>query len=126
MRKIIILVIVLLSFTIETPCFAMQTKKVTTDKAYYTSSNWEKEPLYSNQFGGKLAFGLLNSCLGIFEFVKQPYESATLGDNVLIGVARGIYYAFADIIGGALNAATFPITALKIPLPKGGVESREF
>ncbi len=92
----------------------------------YNAGNWDKEMVYGDRAFGKFTYGVWNVMVGWMELFRQPYEAYVLGDNLLVGFAKGIAYSFADMVGGALNVFTFPITALKIPLPKGGVESREF
>ena len=92
----------------------------------YDTSQWKKESLYIDRAFGKFAFGAWNLMLGWTEIVRKPYEESEVGRNVFVGILKGIAYAGADMAGGALNIATFPITTLNIPLPEGGVEGREF
>lgn len=92
----------------------------------YDPSQWQKERLYIDRAFGKLTYGAWNFFLGWMELGREPYEAAVLGDNLLLGVAKGIAYSIADMGGGALNVLTFPITTLNTPLPEGGIEHREF
>ena len=120
-RKIIAILVVL-AFAVQTPCFALAVKKVSTDTVRYVPSEWDKEPLYIDRAFGKMTYGFWNFFIGPFELVKEPYESAVLGDNVVVGLGRGILYGVLDVAGGFINFFTFPVTALKIPLPNGGVD----
>jgi hypothetical protein len=92
----------------------------------YRPQEWDQEKLYIDRAFGKLTFGAWNFMLGWMQLFRKPYEAMSLDDSLLIGTAKGIAYAVIDTAGGALNLITFPITALKIPLPEGGVEAREF
>ena len=126
MQKKFIALFLLVILAAQTPAFATQVKKVSSPRTVYAPSTWAEEPEYIDRAFGKMAYGFWNFLTGPFELVKQPYESAVLGDNILVGFARGIFYGVADTAGGFLNFITFPITALKIPLPKGGTEHSEF
>ena len=87
---------------------------------------WHDEKLWIDRAWGKAMFGSWNFFLGWTVLMKEPYETATLGDNFFVGLGRGVVYGVADTAGGLLNVVTFPLTFLQIPLPEGGVESREF
>lgn len=125
MLRKIISIIILLSFAFPWTVSAEDFRPVKS-QAFYNSADWDKEPEYINRAFGKLAFGFWNFLLGWTKIAREPYEAAVLDDNVLIGAARGLAWGVLDTAGGFLNMITFPITALKIPLPEGGVDSREF
>ena len=126
MRKKITIFLLFLIIAQTAPSFAMVIKKPATDKPYYIPNRWDQEPLYSDRAFGKFTYGCWNFMMGWMAVLKEPYESYTLHDNVILGIGRGIVYGVADMAGGALNAVTFPVTTLKIPLPEGGVDAREF
>ncbi len=92
----------------------------------YRPSEWKKEKLYIDRVFGKLNFGVWNFFLGWTELATEPYESFMTDENILLGIGKGILFGFADTAGGFLNAVTFPVTVLSIPLPEGGIEHHEF
>ncbi len=94
--------------------------------ASYDPSKWQKEPEYIDRAFGKFTYGVWNFMMGWMQLARKPYEASVLGDNLFVGIGKGIAYSIADMAGGAANALTFPITALKIPIPEGGIEAREF
>lgn len=90
------------------------------------SSRWHKEPLYIDRAFGKLTYGFWNFFLGWTELLREPYEAAVLGKNIPLGIVKGVAFAVTDTAVGFIHFLTFPITALDIPMPQGGVEAREF
>ena len=56
----------------------------------------------------------------------QGYQNATQNKAMAgaAGFGKGLVLFPMDTIGGALNAITFPI-AVKIPLPKNGVDLKQ-
>ncbi len=127
MYKKIIPFLIFTILCVQIPCFATVTRKtITKETSYYSPSEWPKEKLYIDRAFGKMAYGVWNFLMWPFVIAKEPYESYVLGDSVIVGAGRGILYAACDFAGGFLNFITFPITALKIPLPKGGAGAREF
>ena len=83
-------------------------------------SSWAQETGYVNQAKGKLVYGVKNVLLGWTELFTQPYEDAQNGENVLLGIGKGVWNAVGQTIGGALHLVTFPIPAIDVPLPEGG------
>ena len=92
----------------------------------YNPIEWKKEKLYIDRAFGKLNFGIWNFLFGWTELATEPYESILTDENLLIGIGKGVLFGAADTAGGFLNFVTFPITALSIPLPEGGIEHHEF
>ncbi len=84
-------------------------------------SPWTQETTNKEKMLGKLDFGMKNLLAGWTELLAQPYYALKHDCCALKGFGRGIYYAVADEIGGALHLLTFPITSLDVPLPNGGV-----
>ena len=115
----------LFSLFLVQDAFAIEYRPVEKE-ATYNPSQWKKESHYIDRAFGKLTYGTWNFMLGWMELAREPYEASVLGDNLLLGFAKGIAYSVADMGGGLLNTLTFPVTVLTIPLPEGGVESREF
>ena len=85
-------------------------------------SPWAKETGYVNQAKGKLIYGVKNVLLGWTELFTQPYEDAQNGENILMGIGKGVWNAVGQTVGGALHAVTFPIPAIDVPLPEGGTQ----
>ena len=85
-------------------------------------SPWAQETGYANQVKGKLVYGVKNVLLGWTELFSQPYSDAQNGENVLVGIGKGVWNAVGQTIGGALHVVTFPIPAIDVPLPEGGTQ----
>ena len=85
-------------------------------------SPWAQETGYANQVKGKLVYGVKNVLLGWTELFSQPYEDAQNGENILVGIGKGVWNAVGQTVGGALHAVTFPIPAIDVPLPEGGTQ----
>jgi len=86
------------------------------------ASPWANEATYSEQAAGKLRYGLKNTLLGWTALFRTPVKAHQAGDNVLVGIGRGIWNAVGQTIGGAAHVVTFPITAIDVPLPEGGTD----
>lgn len=84
-------------------------------------SPWKKQAGWANQARGKFIFGSKNTLLGWTELITEPYQAAHKGRNVAMGVGKGVINGLADTVGGAVHLVTFPVTALDLPLPEGGV-----
>ena len=97
-------------------CVALLAGPVTASAA----SSWASGATYGDQVGGKLKSGLTNLLLGWTELFREPMRAGKAGENVLVGIGRGVWNAVGDTIGGALNTVTFPIPQIDIPLPAGG------
>ena len=84
------------------------------------ASSWASGATYSEQASGKLKYGLTNLLLGWTELFREPMRASQAGENVLVGIGRGVWNAVGDTIGGALHTVTFPLPQIDIPLPAGG------
>ena len=88
----------------------------------FAASPWkEKGGSYSDMAKNKLDFGLKNLLAGWTELIAQPAKAKDIG-SFATGLGRGIYNAVVDTVGGALHTATFPITAIDVPLPDNGLQ----
>ena len=47
-------------------------------------------------------------------------RASQAGENVLVGIGRGVWNAVGDTVGGVAHAVTFFIPQIDIPLPAGG------
>ena len=92
----------------------------------YTASPWTNEVGYGRRALGKLGFGMKNILLGWTELVTESCQAVKAGDNLFIGFAKGVEYTIANELGGVVQVATFPITALDTPLPDGGTQILSF
>ena len=85
------------------------------------ASEWASGATYSDQVGGKLKYGLVNTLLGWTSLFSTPYEATQAGDNLFVGLGQGLWNGVGQTIGGVLHLVTFPITQIDVPLPEGGV-----
>ncbi|MBI2870239.1 MAG: hypothetical protein HYY14_00860 [Candidatus Omnitrophica bacterium] len=88
--------------------------------AAFAGSPWTEEEGYPSRAAGKFGFGLKNVLLGWTEIFTQPYDDAKAGENPITSFGKGIFNMIGQTVGGALHLATFPITAVDIPLPENG------
>ena len=103
------------------------------------ASPWTKENSYSAKALGKLDFGFKNalggwtkiftetaSCMCCNGCEKAKAEGQCKFKPCPIrfgkGLIKGTALAAVDTVGGLLHIATFPVTALDVPLPEGGVQ----
>lgn len=86
------------------------------------ASPWTSGVTYSEKATGKLKYGLTNAILGWTSLFREPMQASQDGDNVLVGIGRGIWNAAGQTVGGALHAVTFLATPIDIPLPEGGTD----
>ena len=86
----------------------------------YTPSAWTQETGYKEQMAHKFLFGGKNTLLGWMELYNEPRESIQAKQGFFRGMGRGLVNMLGDTVGGVLHVATFPITALDVPLPEGG------
>jgi hypothetical protein len=86
------------------------------------ASPWADEATYGAQAMGKLKYGLKNALLGWTTIVREPVQASQNGENVLVGIGRGVLQAVGQTVGGAAHAVTFPIPQIDIPLPDGGTD----
>ena len=84
------------------------------------ASSWAGGATYGEKIGGKLKFGLRNVLAGWTEIFTQPVDSSKAGENVLVGVGRGVWNAVGQTVGGAAHTVTFFIPQIDVPLPEGG------
>lgn len=92
----------------------------------YTPSLWTSQVGYCRRAFGKLGFGIKNLLLGWTELFTESHEAVIAGDSVFYSLAKGVTYAVLDELGGVVHLATFPITALDVPLPDGGTHVLSF
>ncbi len=85
-------------------------------------SPWADEPTYGAQAGAKLKYGLTNTLLGWTSVIRTPVQAGQDGENVLVGLVRGIFNGVGQTVLGAVHAVTFPITVIDLPLPEGGTD----
>ena len=91
----------------------------------HAASPWTEGKTYKEKVLGKLDFGFKNLLGGWTELFTEPAK----GDpsckckiqSTARGLGRGIAYAAADTIGGALHILTFPFPQVDVPLPENGV-----
>jgi len=88
----------------------------------WAASPWASEPTYGEQVSAKLKYGLTNALLGWTSLVRTPVQASQEGDNILVGIGRGVWDAVGQTVGGAAHVVTFPITAIDVPLPGGGTD----
>lgn len=86
------------------------------------ASSWASESTYSAKAIGKLKYGVTNALLGWTSLFRTPYQASQAGDNLLVGIAQGVWNAVGQTALGAVDAVTFLIPAIDVPLPEGGVE----
>ena len=86
------------------------------------ASPWADEATYTDQALAKLKYGLTNTLLGWTSLFRTPAAEVDAGENIVVGIGKGLYNAVGQTALGAVHAATFPITALDIPLPEGGTD----
>ena len=86
------------------------------------ASSWAIGPTYSDKVVGKLKFGLRNVLAGWTEIFREPVEAHKAGENVLVGIARGVWNAVGQTVGGAVDVVTFLIPQIDIPLPEDGTD----
>ena len=86
------------------------------------ASPWAGGATYQEQAVGKLKYGLTNALLGWTSLFREPVQASQAGENVLVGIGRGLWDAVGQTVGGVVHAVTFPIPAIDIPLPEGGTD----
>ena len=89
-----------------------------TSSAFAAQSPWVDNGSYADQAKGKLAYGAKNFLGGWTQLITEPKNNE---GGPLAGLFLGIYNAAIYTVGGALHIATFPITAVDVPIPNGGV-----
>ena len=88
----------------------------------YTPSPWTNEVGWGNRATAKLGFGLKNLVFGWTELITEPKRAMDEGDNVFVGIGRGVKNAVFDELGGVVHTLTSPLTELDAPLPQGGTQ----
>jgi hypothetical protein len=86
------------------------------------ASSWADGVTYGERAGGKLKFGLTNTFLGWTSLFRTPMASHRAGENVFVGIGKGVWNAVGQTVGGAAHAVTFFIPQIDIPLPEGGTD----
>jgi len=86
------------------------------------ASPWADGVTYGEQATGKLKYGLKNVLLGWTSLFRTPSQAVQDGDNIVVGIGRGVWNAVGQTVGGAVHTVTFPLPQLDIPLPEGGTD----
>ncbi len=86
------------------------------------ASPWAGGATYSEKATGKLTYGLKNTLLGWTSLFRTPMKASQSGENVFVGIGKGVWDAVGQTVGGALHAVTFPIPQIDVPLPEGGTD----
>ncbi len=86
----------------------------------YTPSPWTSEVGYGQRALAKLGFGAKKLLLGWTSLVTEPREAVDQGDNLLVGIGRGLKNALENELGGVVHIVTSPLTEVDAPLPEGG------
>lgn len=86
------------------------------------ASDWASGATWGEQATGKLKYGLKNTLLGWTSLFREPMQASQAGENVFVGIGRGVWNAVGQTVGGAAHAVTFPLTMIDIPLPEGGTD----
>ena len=95
---------------------------LTAPMAASAASPWASESTWSQQATGKLKYGLTNALLGWTSLFRTPMKTHTDGENVLVGIGKGVWNAVGQTLGGIAHVVTFPIPAIDVPLPQGGTD----
>ena len=86
------------------------------------ASSWADGATYGEKAGGKLKYGVTNLLLGWTSLFREPVQASQAGENVFVGLGRGVWNAVGQTVGGAVHSVTFPIPQIDIPLPEGGTD----
>ena len=86
------------------------------------ASPWADEVGWGNQAKGKFGYGAKNLLLGWTELFTQPYDDFQNGENVFVGLAKGVWNGVGQTVGGAAHLVTFLIPQIDVPLPEGGTQ----
>src|SRR3989338_8722143 len=86
------------------------------------ASSWAEGVTYGEKAGGKLKYGVTNLLLGWTSLFREPVQASQAGENVFVGLGRGVWNAVGQTVGGAVHTVTFPIPQINIPLPEGGTD----
>ena len=86
------------------------------------ASPWADEATWGAQATGKLKYGVTNLLLGWTSLFREPVQASQAGENVFVGIGRGVWNGVGQTVGGALHAVTFPLTMIDVPLPEGGTD----
>jgi hypothetical protein len=86
------------------------------------ASPWADEVTYGAQAGAKLKYGVKNLLLGWTSLFREPVQAHQAGENVFVGVGRGVWNGVGQTVGGALHTVTFFVPQIDVPLPEGGTD----
>ena len=86
------------------------------------ASPWADGVTYGEKVTGKLKYGLTNTLFGCTSLFREPIQASQAGENVFVGIARGVWNAVGQTVGGAAHAVTFLVPQIDIPLPEGGTD----
>lgn len=92
----------------------------------YAASPWTEGKTYQDKVIGKLDFGFKNLLGGWTEIftgpTKSKFQCKCVVTKSVVRVGKGVVYAIADTVGGALHVVTFPFPQIDVPLPNNGVD----
>lgn len=86
------------------------------------ASPWADEMSYSEQAVAKLKYGVKNTLLGWTSLFRTPAAEVEAGENIIVGIGKGVWNGVGQTVGGVVHLVTFPITQIDIPLPEGGTD----
>ncbi len=86
------------------------------------ASSWAEGATYSEKVTGKLKYGVRNTLLGWTSLFREPMQASQAGENVFVGIGRGVWNAVGQTAGGIVDVVTFPLPQIDIPLPEGGTD----
>lgn len=87
----------------------------------YGASPWTEKETYGDKALSKLVFGARNLLFGWTEIFVEPGEAIDNGENIPLGIGKGLLYTVVDTVGGALHMITAPFM-FDIPLPDNGIK----
>ena len=88
----------------------------------FGASPWTEQTTTKDQIIHKLDFGARNFLGGWTEIITVPMEYHKNDQNVVKGLANGIWNGIIYTLGGVLHTATFFIPQIDVPLPNNGVQ----
>ena len=90
--------------------------------AVSAASPWADEVGYKDQICAKLKYGVTNTLLGWTSLFRTPAAEVEAGENIIVGIGKGVWNGVGQTVFGAVQAVTFPIPQIDIPLPEGGTD----
>ena len=87
----------------------------------FAGSPWTEASSYSDKVTQKLDFGAKNALVGWADLFYEPIKAHDEGTSMMNGIAKGIWDAICNEVGGLFHLATFLIP-VDITLPDNGVQ----